>query len=53
MLTYLKDSIGSSRWSLDAGTLSDDVLVTPLVDHTGAHLTLIRLVPEAPDEVVT
>ena len=36
-----------------AGTLGDDHLVAPLVDHAGAHLALVALLAQAPYEIPT
>ena len=33
---------------LEAGARGDDHLMTPLVDHTHAHLALVALLPNAP-----
>ena len=39
--------------ALQAGTLGDDHLVAPLVDHAGAHLALVALLAKTPDEIST
>lgn len=52
MQTYLKYSIGADRGYFDTWTLSDGVLIALLVYYTRAHLTLVGLIPNIPDEVV-